>query len=61
MSTQELKQKLTTERESLLQILLDILNSAADYGVGPHAKNFGPTDASETCVDFSKHVRRRKM
>lgn len=56
----EIKQKLASEREGLLQILLEILNSAADFGVGPHAKNFRPKSAPFGRADLGKHVRKKR-
>ena len=55
----EIKHRLAAEREGLLQILLEILNSAAEYGVGPHARNFRPMSASDAGADLSRHIRKK--
>ncbi len=59
IGAEEIKHRLAAEREGLLQILLEILNSAAEYGVGPHARNFHPKSASHSGADLSKHIRRK--
>lgn len=60
LAAEELKEKLAAEREGLLQILLEILNSAAEFGVGPHATNFRPKSAPYSGLDLGKHIRRKR-
>ena len=55
----EIKHRLAAEREGLLQILLEILNSAAEYGVGPHTRSFRPKSASDAGADLSRHIRKK--
>lgn len=59
IGTEEIKHRLAAEREGLLQILLEILNNAAEYGVGPHAKNFRSMSASHYGADLSRHIRKQ--
>ena len=53
-----------SQRETLVQTLLGILNDAATFGVGPSAEDFAPSREtkgySSPSPDIGRHVHKKK-